>query len=156
MKKLVKAIPNEADALQDLARKSKRYWGYDDEYMKKWKHDQLLTPSFISNNPVFALKENKQIVGFFAFDLRANPIDLKHFWIDPNLTGSGMGKALFYYVLDYLESIHCFEFQVTVEPNAVGFYSKMGGQVIGEVDRPDLGQTYPVMVVYVRDAALLR
>ncbi|MDA3898249.1 MAG: GNAT family N-acetyltransferase [Desulfobacteraceae bacterium] len=150
MHKLVKALPSEADVLQEIARKSKMYWGYDDEYMKKWKHDQLLTPSFISHNPVFALKDGEDIVGFFAFDLNFNPIDLKHFWIDPKFTRAGVGKALFSHVFEFLVSIEFTEFQVTVEPNATGFYTKMGGKVIGEISRPELEQTYPVMLIQIR------
>lgn len=117
--------------------------------MKKWKHDQSLTPSFISHNPVFALKYEEDIVGFFAFDLNFNPVELKHFWIDPKFTGAGAGRVLFSHVFEYLVSIEFTEFQVVVEPNAFGFYSKMGGKVIGEISKPELEQTYPVMLIQV-------
>lgn len=143
--KFLKAVPQQTKMLRHIARMSKQHWGYNADYMKVWNYDETLTPQFIADNPVYCAMIDNNIAGFYGFDLRAAPVDLRHFWVAPNNVGMGVGKLMLSHAIEYLASSKVDLFQVVVEPNAEGFYLRMGAVKVGSKSMPELGQTFPVM-----------
>ncbi len=50
----------------------------------------------------------------------------------PEKIRKGYGRLIFKYILGYLKSRGYKKATLTAEPNAKGFYDKMGGRVVGQ------------------------
>lgn len=63
-----KSEPKYHSELSELAKKSKRFWGYSDEWMDLWDDDLTLTEEYITTNEVWHIEnESKDIMGFLFF-----------------------------------------------------------------------------------------
>lgn len=57
-------------------------------------------------------------------------IEIDHFWLLPESTGKGYGRALFAFTVQTTKKLNYTVLRVYSEPNADGFYKKMGGKII--------------------------
>ena len=134
------ALSDEAPALTQIALDAKRYWGYPEHWIKHWESDLTITPEFIADNQVFVLEGDGQIRGFYALCINENNAELEHLWVTPQFIGTGIGKELFLDAMNRATTLSVNEVQITAEPNAAGFYEKMGAKKIGEANTTVDGQ----------------
>lgn len=125
---------NEAEILTNIAIKSEAYWGYDFEYMEKFKKIYKVTKEFISNNPTFIIEDDDNIVGFYGILNEKNETALEYFFIEPNFIGKGYGKVLWSHMINNCKCIRIKEFEIVTSPEAKEFYIKMGAVQIGEIE----------------------
>jgi GNAT superfamily N-acetyltransferase len=152
---IIRAVPDQAQTLQALARASKQHWGYSSAYMQAWTHDKTLTADFIARHPVFYAADGAAVAGFYALEWNTPDCELKHLWINPNYIGQGIGKRLFTHLIAQLRTLGVQTCKIVAEPHAEGFYLRMGAIRIGEQPRPLLGQMLPVLQLTVSPAANL-
>src|SRR5690606_25393761 len=81
-------------------------------------------------NKVFKIFDHQNYIGFFSLVLKDEFIELDHFWFLPGNTGKEYGRKSFALIKKMAKDINCSTLQVFSEPNADGFYSKMGGKII--------------------------
>ena len=84
LKKMVElrsAKANECDILTNIATKSEAYWGYDSEYMNRFKTIYNVNEEFIKNNPTVIIEDDKNIVGFYGVINNWNEVSLEYFFI---------------------------------------------------------------------------
>ncbi|MCR6104862.1 GNAT family N-acetyltransferase [Salipaludibacillus agaradhaerens] len=124
-----KAKPEDSDKLSHLAYKSKSYWGYSQDFLKKCKDDLAVTGEYIEQNPVYLIEKDYKIIGFYSFALKNK--QLEALFIDPDYIGKGIGKLLWFDLLDKAKELNLKEFTLESEPYAEGFYLKMGANKIG-------------------------
>jgi len=124
-----KAMAEDSDLLSELAYKSKAYWGYSEEFLQKCKDDLTVTKEFIERNPVYLMESDNEIVAFYSFSL--NEQKLESLFIDPNYIGKGLGRIIWEDLLYKAKTLKLKEFTLDSEPNAEGFYLKMGAENIG-------------------------
>lgn len=133
-----RALSNEANTLTELALASKRHWGYPENWMKHWQADLTISPDYLTNNDVFVAEKNGNIVGFYALTTRGHRAELDHLWVSPDHLGTGVGKALFVHAMRSAKGQNLSEVEILSDPNAEGFYQKMGayrtGESVSEVD----------------------
>lgn len=133
-----RALINEANTLTELALASKRHWGYPENWMKHWQADLTISPDYLTNNDVFVAEKNGNIVGFYALTTRGHRAELDHLWVSPAHLGTGVGKALFVHAMRSAKGQNLSEVEILSDPNAEGFYQKMGayrsGESLSEVD----------------------
>jgi len=125
---------NDVDELNRIAYESEAYWGYDQEYMKRFKEVYRVTEEYISKNPTFVLFEGNLIIGFYSLLVHNKEIELELFYIDPQHIGKGYGKKMWNHMINYCKSVGIKSFSLVTSPQAQGFYEKMGAVMIGEVD----------------------
>jgi len=125
------AVKAEADRLSEIAVEAKRFWGYPEHWIKHWQADLTLSPEYLANNPVFLAEKDEQILGFYALIIRQDKAELDHLWVAPQHIGSGVGKALFLHAMQNAGR-NVSEIEILADPNAEGFYRKMGAHRIGE------------------------
>lgn len=130
--KYIDAQPEDAALLTATAYTSKKFWGYSDELMELWKEDLSISSEYIVNHKVVKVFEQETFAGFFAIKIEDGNAELDHLWLDPIHIKRNFGRQIFEYLIRYLVSIEIHEMKLIAEPNAKGFYDKMGGKIIGE------------------------
>ena len=140
-----RAHPGEAEQLTDIAHAAKRHWGYPENWIEKWSEDLTITPDFITNHEVFVAVVNDVIAGCCALVITGNLAEIEHMWIKPEQMGSGVGRALFEHARDRARELHLPVLELSADPNAEGFYERMGAKRIGDVPAGMNGATARVL-----------
>jgi GNAT superfamily N-acetyltransferase len=127
-----RALTTEAEVLTQIAKDAKRYWGYPEHWLNFWQDDLTILPQFVDNNPVYVAEDEGHILGFYALIMGADKAELDHLWVAPEHIGSGVGKELFIHAMQSAARGNASEIEILSDPNAEGFYRKMGAHRIGE------------------------
>lgn len=115
--------------LSNLAYKSKAYWGYTEDFLQQCKDDITVTKEYIEENSVYVLERDNKIIAFYSFTIYEMKLDA--LFIDPDYIGKGFGRILWDHLLNKAIDLGISEFTLDSEPNAEGFYLKMGAKNIG-------------------------
>ncbi len=134
MVNLRSARADEYDILTDIATKSEAYWGYDSDYMNKFRSIYNVSEEFINNNPTIIIEKDDDIVGFYGVINDSSEVSLEYFFIEPKYIGNGYGKLLWNYLIRDCKNIGIKEFSIITSPQAKEFYIKMGAIPCGEVE----------------------
>jgi N-acetylglutamate synthase-like GNAT family acetyltransferase len=128
-----RAHPDEAEPLTEIAHAAKRHWGYPENWIQHWKEDLTITPEFIAANEVFVAMVDNEIAGCCALAFTGSNGELEHMWIRPEHMGTGVGRALFNHVRERAADLNIPALELSADPNAQGFYERMGATRVGEV-----------------------
>ncbi|MCC2379029.1 GNAT family N-acetyltransferase [Bacillus wiedmannii] len=128
--KIRNALLSEANELSELALHSKATWNYSEAFILACKEDLTITDEYIKNNFVYVLENDNTMIGFFSFLRNENALDF--LYIHPRYKGKGYGKILWEYVIQQANELGIKSFTIDSDPNAKGFYLKMGAKLIGE------------------------
>ena len=134
------AAVDEAAVLTRIALEAKRYWGYPEHWIEHWKADLTISPEFIRDNHVYVAEAEGEVRGFYALCVSGEKARLEHMWVTPACIGTGVGKALFLDAMERAAALDVRDVEIDADPNAAGFYTRMGARQIGEVDSPVDGQ----------------
>lgn len=135
------ASPDEAALLTDIAHAAKRHWKYPETWIEQWKPDLTITSEFILNNEMFVAVAGDEIVGCCALVVTDRLAEIEHMWIRPEQMGHGVGRALFEHAKRRAEERGATALELSADPNAEGFYERMGTRRIGEVPADMDGQS---------------
>ena len=130
----------EAGVLTKIALEAKRYWGYPEHWIKHWEADLTITAEFIRDNHVYVAEGDGEVRGFYALCVDGDEAELEHMWVTPDSIGTGIGKELFLDAMERAAALEVRGVEISADPNAAGFYERMGAKQIGEVDSPIDGQ----------------
>ncbi len=56
---------------------------------------------------------------------------MEHLWVVPNAMGQGVGRALFRHAVERAKALGVDAIEIECDPNAEGFYERMGGRRVG-------------------------
>jgi GNAT superfamily N-acetyltransferase len=129
---IVEARPHDAEALTRVAFAAKRHWGYPERWMEGWREMLTITPGFVRRNEVRVAIVQEKPVGFYALVGKGLQIELEHLWVLPGCIGAGIGRALFEHALRTAASLGAETMGIEADPNAEGFYGRMGARRVGE------------------------
>ena len=130
----------DAQALTTIALEAKRYWGYPEHWIKHWESELTISSEYIRDNQVYVHEDDGEIRGFYALCVDGTKAELDHMWVTPAAIGSGIGKELFLDAMERAAKLNVNAVEISSDPNAAGFYKRMGATQIGEVDAPVDGQ----------------
>lgn len=125
---------DESNELNRIAIESESYWGYDSEFMDKFKVIYQVTEDFIKKNPTFILCENNRIIGFYSLLINHEENEIEYFYIEPQCIGKGYGKKMWNHLVSYCKGIDIKDITLVTSPQAKEFYEKMGAIQIDEVE----------------------
>ena len=134
------ASVGDAQTLTQIALDAKRHWGYPEHWIRHWTSDLTITPDFIRDNHVYVAEDNGEVQGFYALCVSGDKAELEHMWVAPTRIGTGIGKELFLDAMEQAAKLNVDAVEISSDPNAAGFYKRMGATQIGEVDSPIDGQ----------------
>lgn len=135
-----RASLEEAGKLTQIALDAKRHWGYPEHWIRHWEADLTISSDFIRDNEVYVAEREGEVRGFYALIVSGNKAELEHMWVTPELIGTGLGKELFLDAMDRAATLEVREIEISADPNAAGFYERMGASQIGESDASIDGQ----------------
>ena len=135
-----RAFPEEATTLTQIALDAKRHWGYPEHWIKHWESDLTISSDFIRDNHVYVADEDGEIRGFYALCVSGDKAELEHLWVTPACIGTGIGKELFLDAMERAAAVDAHNVELTADPNAAGFYQRMGAVQIGETESVIDGQ----------------
>lgn len=147
--KIRKALTDEAATLTRIAQDAKQHWGYPEHWLKHWQDDLTISPDFVARNDVFVADREGELLGFYALVVQEEKAELDHMWVAPAHIGTGVGKELFIHAMQTAAGQNISEVEILSDPNAAGFYRKMGAHQIGETTSEIDGQarTLPRLIV---------
>lgn len=128
-----RATAADALALTEIAHAAKRHWGYPERWIEIWKDALTITPDFISTHEVYLACVDGKIAGFSALVADEGRVWLEHLWVSPQHIGTGVGKALFLHAAGEAAAAGALALEIESDPNAEGFYKRMGSRRVGEV-----------------------
>jgi N-acetylglutamate synthase-like GNAT family acetyltransferase len=139
--KIRPASTEEATTLTQIALDAKRHWGYPEHWITHWESDLTISSDFIRDNHVYVAEEDGAVKGFYALSVAGDKAELEHMWVTPGSIGTGVGKELFLDAMERAATLNVSAVEISSDPNAAGFYRKMGATQIGETESPIDGQT---------------
>ena len=128
---IVRTRPEDAATLTTIAFAAKRHWGYPERWIESW-HDALtVRPDFITTHETYSAVVEGRTVGFYALACKGDRMDLQHLWVLPDAMGQGIGRSLFAHALERARVLGFGVLEIESDPNADGFYERMGARRIG-------------------------
>lgn len=151
-----RARATEARQLTNISFASKKYWRYPEAFFTTWKNELTITPQYITDNLVFVCEIEDVIVGYYSLvDLRddlefAGQILEKGCWLDhmfivPTFIGKSLGTRLFEHARHICTRLGILQLQILADPNARGFYEKLGCRFIREFPSTIANRTTPLL-----------
>lgn len=127
-----RAHPADANALTVIAISAKRHWGYPERWIEIWRPQLTFSPQYFEENESWAAVMNGAPVAFYTLQEQQGNAWLENLWVLPEWMGRGIGKRLFLHAVDMARQRGYTLLQLEADPNAVGFYEKMGMRRVGE------------------------
>lgn len=141
-----KANTTDSEILTQITKKSKAYWGYSAEQIQKWEVNLTISSDYIREHDVFKLVKNEVTVGYYSYFFEEDKtVKMDNLFILPEYIGKGFGKYLFLDFLNRMKESGVRIIQLDSEPNAEGFYSKMGFVKIGSFETSIKNRFMPIM-----------
>ncbi|MCW3464783.1 GNAT family N-acetyltransferase [Chitinophaga nivalis] len=135
------AAAGDAEILTDIAFQSKRHWNYPEAWIQLWTESLTITPAYIQQNQVIKIIYADQVVGFYSLEYNGEQLFIDHFWILPSFIGHGLGKEAFADLRHRCIARNETIIKVESDPNADGFYTRMGATKTGIVNTLIEGRT---------------
>lgn len=129
---LRRAIPNEANVLSQIALSAKAYWGYPMRWMEIWKPQLTFSVEYFEENESWVAEWEDTPIAFYTLQDRDGKAWIENLWVLPERMGQGIGRQLFLHAVKLARQRGYKALQLDADPNAIGFYAKMGMHKIGE------------------------
>jgi GNAT superfamily N-acetyltransferase len=125
------ARADEAEALTELSLRSKALWGYDAAFIARCRALMTVKTGNIESQPHYVAEVDGRIAGFYGFEPEAEGVGLDYLFVEPDVVGSGVGRALWEHAVATARRLGHGALIVVSDPNAEGFYLRMGARRIG-------------------------
>ncbi|HEY3551445.1 MAG TPA: GNAT family N-acetyltransferase [Gaiellaceae bacterium] len=135
------ADPGDEPRLRAVAEASKAHWGYDAERVGNWAETLDLS------REIWIAEVAGEIVAWSALLPPSEGIcELDDLWVEPRAIGTGIGTVLFRQAEAHARHLGARALRWEADPNAVGFYERMGAAVVGTATS-SWSRSLPVMQV---------
>jgi GNAT superfamily N-acetyltransferase len=136
---------DEGERLREIAIAAKAHWGYDLDRVKQWAAMGDFSPIALRQRDVYVAAVASGPVGWAAAVGQADAWWLDDLWITPQWMGKGIGSRLFEHVAEQARAAGAHRMEWEAEPNALGFYERMGGRWLRESEPSVWGRVNPIM-----------
>jgi GNAT superfamily N-acetyltransferase len=145
-----RAAPADAQALSELAFRSKGYWGYSPEFMEACRAELSVSASDLERHPTFVLTGSGQFLGFYSLErLSQTHVELGHLFVEPSEIGSGHGRALMAHAQEQARRRGFRVLVIQGDPNALGFYEACGARRVGSQASSSIpGRWLPLLEIH--------
>lgn len=142
------AAAGECLALTDLCMRAKAHWGYDHDFMEAVRAELTVTADDLSGGLCAVADHGGRTAGFVQISTDGAEACLERLFIEPALFGAGIGRALFDWAADRARALGCKRMEIESDPQAAGFYEKMGAKRDGFAPSGSIeGRSLPRLVL---------
>ncbi|WP_282605010.1 GNAT family N-acetyltransferase [Pelagibius sp. Alg239-R121] len=149
-------------ALSRLAITSKAHWGYDDTFLKACEESLTVTPALLAEHRVILAQSGAaaqckadavsdegagEPLGYYALSQDRNEAEVAHCFVSPAAIGKGIGGRLWKDLEAFALSQGATQLTVLSDPNAAGFYRRMGMEDAGTEPSDVFGSARPLPVL---------
>jgi len=140
-------VPEDANALTQISISAKRYWNYPERWMEIWTPQLTFAPEYFEKNDSWVAVDGNNQIGFYTLQDQNRIAWIENLWVLPAYIGRGLGRQLFIHAAERARQNGYKSLQLEADPNAMGFYEKMGMHKIGERQSEVDGQprSLPIM-----------
>ena len=121
----------EAALLTDLSLRSKAVWGYDASFLARCRGLMQVKTEALEDQPHFVAESDGRVLGFYGFEAMEEGVGLDYLFVEPAAIGNGVGRALWRHAVATARTLGHRSLIVVADPNAEGFYRRMGAVAIG-------------------------
>lgn len=129
---IIRANPEQADELTCIALAAKAYWGYPKLWLEIWTPQLTFSSRYFEENEGWVAVLGERSIGFYTLQEENGNACIENLWVLPEFIGKGIGKALFQHAVELARQRGYEILQLVADPNAAGFYTKMGMHKVGE------------------------
>ncbi len=144
-----RATMSDSERATELARAAKAHWGYPPDWLAAWDSDLVMTSASIERYPTFVASLEGEVVGVCQVQEADGRAMLENVWVDPRCHRRGVGRALVEHARVFARAIMA----IVADPNAEGFYMRLGAKRIGVVPAPMPGAPDRVLPLLELEAA---
>jgi GNAT superfamily N-acetyltransferase len=145
--------PGEGERLREIATAAKSHWGYDLDRVKEWAEDGDFSDAGLRGKNVYVAVVDGAPVGWASALARAEVWWLDDLWVAPAWMGKGVGSPLFARAAGEGRAAGARRMEWEAEPNAVGFYERMGARRVRAGEPSVWGRVNPVLGIDLTDGA---
>lgn len=132
---------SEIQVLSALAVESKRYWGYNDDFIELCRTELTVTTDDVNSGLLFVAEDDiGNVVGFFLLAEFPHP-ELRMLFVSPDVIGQGIGKVLMQDALSIATSRGWNSLLIESDPFAQSFYEHLGAEFVGTSKPESTGRT---------------
>jgi GNAT superfamily N-acetyltransferase len=142
-----RAAPDESGRLTELTFASKAHWGYDQAFMERARPELVVTRDYLEANECWVADSDGLLIGWFSLVEVPGSLLLDNFFLLPGRIGSGLGRQMWEHALTRAAQRGAHRVTLDSDPNAAGFYERMGARRTGSVTAPSTGRDLPVFEV---------
>ena len=139
------ARPDEGERLREIAIASKSHWGYEESQVREWAAQGDFSEQGLAAKEFLVADDDGHAIGFATLIAKDDLCILDDLWLEPRWIGRSIGTELFRASLARAKQLGAKRVEWEAEPNAVGFYEKMGGHYLRDSDPTEFGRIIPVM-----------
>ena len=146
---------SQAGQLSEIAFAAKAHWGYPLRWMELWRAQLTFSPDYFEQNESWVGLDGNKLIAFYTLQEKNGNAWVENLWVLPDYIGQGVGAALFRHAVERARQRGHKKLQLEADPNAAGFYLKMGMHQIGERRYELEGQwrILPIMELELSDSA---
>jgi ribosomal protein S18 acetylase RimI-like enzyme len=100
--------------------------------MENWKPQLTFSPEYFEEKESWTAETNGAPIAFYTLQEKDGSAWIENLWVSPEFIGKDVGKTLFLHAMELARQRGYQTLQLEADPNAVGFYEKMGMYKIGE------------------------
>ena len=142
-----RAEPSDAAVLTAIAHAAKRYWDYPEAWIRLWSDELTVDPAWLAAHDAWVVEGGAGVLGWCALSRDDEVCSLDHCWVRPDRIGQGVGRMLVQQVMASAAELDAAKLSVVSDPNAEGFYRKLGFRRTGEHPSRPEGRTLPVLEI---------
>ncbi len=147
------ARPEEADALSDLAVRSKAHWGYDAAFLEACRTELRIDPAWCDGIRLEVAEHDGRLLAFSRIGGEPPAGWLHDLFVDPVAIGQGVGRAMLQRAVATAAGLGLTTLEIESDPHAEAFYLRCGAVRIGETVSPiAAGRMLPLLILRLQAA----
>jgi GNAT superfamily N-acetyltransferase len=147
-----RASPDDAGRLTELTFASKAHWGYDERFMERARPELVVTREYLEANECWVADQHGRLIGWFSLVDVPGGLLLDDFFLHPDHIGAGLGRQMWERALTRAAERGADRLTLESDPNAAGFYERMGARRTGSIISPSTGRALPMYEVLLAHA----
>ena len=140
-------VAADSGRLREIAIDAKAHWGYDRALVEDWAEGGDFEPESLAERLVFVAEANGEPVGWASLIPRGQVGWLEDLWVEPAWIGRGVGRVLFEHAKERARGLGAARLEWEAEPNARGFYERMGGSYVRDSEVTEWGRVLEILGV---------